>query len=165
MECHWSNHQHEARKTKRARARAHVDGAVEKKCWNKASSKAADSERWCNGSPISSKHSQSGLEAKLGEGSHNRVRMRGGTQFLTKHILNQCLGVSEHWKPERQQGCGRKHSLIPPWTPWNGFQSFSDGSIKTRGSIAVSPMDIGKFRKSKTWSEEGGLQMRIAHVT
>ena len=42
---------------------------------------------------VSSKHTQSDLEAKR-EGSHNGVRVRRGTQFLAKHTLNHCLGVS-----------------------------------------------------------------------
>ena len=126
------------------RARERVDGDVERRCWNKM---AVDWDHWCSGTSVSSKHSQSDLEAKTERAATMESNWRKRPSSWVS--IRRSLYGSEHQKhEERQYGCaGRKHSwvkLIPPrllgseayspgphrpWTTQNGFQSFSAATL------------------------------------
>ena len=74
---------------------------------------AVDCDRWCNGTSISSKHSQSDLEAKIERTATMESEWgEGPSSWLN---FQSVYHGSEHQKQERQHGHGWKHSWGRAW--------------------------------------------------
>ena len=94
--------------------------------------------------------------SKNREGSHNGVRVRGGTQFLANHTLNQWLGVSIKSNKGSMGVDGNTPEVDlwslspgPPrqWIPQDRFQSFS--------AATLSYSTLKKLQEGHCWLATG----------
>ena len=115
------------------------------------------------------------------ESGHRGPGVRGGTQRMPQHALNQSLRVGlrsqeSSWgmegrtpKVEATAATGLCPGPLRERTPQDGIQGLPHGRVKrcsSPGDVGgkTGPEDVEKLWESKTRTEESSLQMRIVHV-